>query len=342
MLTTLLAQIAPTTPPPTANPALEAAKQAAIKAAAERQQWKDNALNELFTLQFSAMDRAEWEYAAYQLGLRAVYVLILLTVAWTLSSWASSIVRAALTRVKFDETLTLFLSTLVRWTILLLAALSCLSYFGIQTTSFAALIGAAGLAIGLAFQGTLSNFAAGAMLLIFRPYKVGDTVNVASYTGKVAEIELFTTAIDTSDNRRIIVPNGSIFGAVIENITFHAMRRADVNVGTAYSADIDQTRAVLEQALRSVASVVPSPAPEVILNDLGASSVNWQVRGWAKRESLGEAKQAIIRAVKMGLDEARISIPFPQLDLHIDPPGPEPTPPPAPEPTRWAPKISNT
>ena len=306
-------------------------------------QWKKNALDELFTLQFSKMDPAEWEYAAYQLGLRAIYVLVLLTLAWTLSSWAASVVRAALTRVKFDETLTLFMSTLMRWTILLLAALSCLSYFGVQTTSFAALIGAAGLAIGLAFQGTLSNFAAGAMLLIFRPYKVGDTVNVANYTGKVAEIELFTTAIDTSDNRRIIVPNSSIFGAVIENITYHAVRRADVAVGTAYSADLDQTRAVLDRAVRSVALVVPAPAPEVILTDLGASSVNWQVRGWAKRESFGDAKQAIIRAVKMELDAARISIPFPQLDLHLDPPGPESTPaPPSPEPMRWAPKISNT
>lgn len=305
-------------------------------------QWKKNALDELFTLQFSKMDPAEWEYAAYQLGLRAVYVLVLLTLAWTLSSWAASVVRAALTRVKFDETLTLFLSTLMRWTILLLAALSCLSYFGVQTTSFAALIGAAGLAIGLAFQGTLSNFAAGAMLLIFRPYKVGDTVNVANYTGKVAEIELFTTAIDTSDNRRIIVPNSSIFGAVIENITYHSIRRADVNVGAAYAADIDATRATLERALKNVTQLVPTPAPEVILTDLGASSVNWQVRGWAKRESFGEAKQAIIRAVKLALDDAGISMPFPQLDIHIDPPAAEPTPPPSPEPMRWAPKISNT
>lgn len=343
MFTTLIAQI--TTPPaaPPANPAFEAARLAAIKAAEEREQWKTNALNEFFTLQFSKLDRAEWEHVGYQLGLRAVYVIILLTLAWTLSSWASSVVRAALTRVKFDETLTLFLSRLVRWTILLLAALSCLSYFGVQTTSFAALIGAAGLAIGLAFQGTLSNFAAGAMLLIFRPYKVGDVVNVANNLGKVAEIELFTTAIDTFDNRRFIIPNSSIFGAVIENITYHPVRRADIPVGTSYSADIDQTRAALEKAVRDVPLVVADPPPAVILLELGTSSVNWQVRGWAKRESFNDAKQAIIRAVKLGLDEARISIPFPQLDLHLDPPGPEPTPPPpAPEPTRWAPKISNT
>ena len=318
------------------------ATQPAVDAAAEKA--KVTALNKARSLAFDTLSTDEWIYIGTYYGSRVLFVILLMTLSWTLSSWVSTLVRNAMTRVKFDETLTLFIARFVRWLILLLAGLMCLSYFGVETTSFAALIGAAGLAIGLAFQGTLSNFAAGSMLLIFRPYKVGDTVNVASYTGKVAEIELFTTAIDTTDNRRIIVPNSSIFGAVIENITYHAVRRADVAVGTAYSADIDQTRAILDRAVRSVALVVKAPAPEVVLTDLGASSVNWQVRGWAKRESFGDAKQAIIRAVKMELDAARISIPFPQLDLHLDPPGPEPAPAPAPspEPVRWAPKISNT
>jgi small conductance mechanosensitive channel len=201
-----------------------------------------------------------------------------------------------------------------------MAALTCLNRFGGETTSFAALIGAAGLAIGLAFQGTLSNFAAGAMLLIFRPYKVGDEVNVAGYTGTVREIELFTTAIDTPDYRRIIVPNSSIFGAVIENVTHHPVRRFSVGVGTAYSADIDETRRVLERAVRSVVQVAPTPAPAVVLLELGASSVNWNVQAWAKREAYGDAKQAVTRAVKIELDESGIGIPFPQLDLHLDPP----------------------
>jgi small conductance mechanosensitive channel len=212
------------------------------------------------------------------------------------------------------------LSKLVRWAILLLAALTCLNKFGVETTSFAALIGAAGLAIGLAFQGTLSNFAAGAMLLLFRPYKVGDEVNVAGYSGTVREIELFTTAIDTPDYRRIIVPNSSIFGAVIENVTHHPVRRFNVEVGTAYSADIDETRRVLERAIRTVAAVVANPEPAVVLLELGASSVNWSVRGWAMRDYYGQAKQDVIRAVKIELDAAGIGIPFPQLDLHLDPP----------------------
>jgi small conductance mechanosensitive channel len=268
----------------------------------------------------NTIDANGWEHTIYEYGLKAVFVLILLTIAWMVSGWASSIVRTSLDRINFDETLSIFLSKLVRWAILLMAALTCVNRFGGETTSFAALIGAAGLAIGLAFQGTLSNFAAGAMLLLFRPYKVGDEVNVAGYTGTVREIELFTTAIDTPDYRRIIVPNSSIFGAVIENVTHHPVRRFSVGVGTAYSADIDETRRVLERAVRSVVQVAATPAPAVVLLELGASSVNWNVQAWAKREAYGDAKQAVIRAVKIELDESGIGIPFPQLDLHLDPP----------------------
>jgi small conductance mechanosensitive channel len=323
------------------SPQLTAAEQALI----ESSRIKLRALENFKSLNFEKLEQTDWAYIGTYYGSRILFVILLMTLAWTLSSWVSSLVRSAMTRVKFDETITLFLARFVRWMILLLAGLMCLSYFGVETTSFAALIGAAGLAIGLAFQGTLSNFAAGSMLLIFRPYKVGDVVNVASYLGKVAEIELFTTAIDTFDNRRIIVPNSSIFGAVIENITYHPARRVDVNVGASYSADIDATRAALEQAVRSVPLVIADPPPAVVLVELGSSSVNWQVRGWAKREQFNDAKQAITRAVKLGLDAAGISIPFPQLDIHLDPPPPEPASSPAfepPEPTRWAPKISNT
>jgi small conductance mechanosensitive channel len=233
-------------------------------------------------------------------------------------------VRRTLERVKFDETLTFFLAKLVRWGILTLVAVMCLSKFGVETASLAAVIGATGLAVGLAFQGTLSNFAAGAMLLIFRPYKVGDTVVVAGHTGTVDEIELFTTTLDTPDKRRVIIPNSSIFGAVIENHTYHAMRRFETAVGTAYGADIDQTRTALERAVRTVPIVLPEPVAEVLLTALGASSVDWTIRGWARRDSLGQARQAVIRAVKMELDRAGVGIPFPQMELHFDLPREEP------------------
>ncbi len=298
----LLAQTALNQPPP-----------------ADSDAWMQAVLDQFSSLNWSGFGQEEWMYVATYYGIRAMFVVILMVLAWTISSWAAALVRGGLRRVKFDETLTTFLSKFVRWLILGLTALTCLSYFGVETTSFAAVIGAAGLAIGLAFQGTLSNFAAGAMLLIFRPYKIGDVVNVAGNVGKVYEIELFTTAIDTFDNRRFIIPNSEIFGAVIENITYHPVRRIEVAVGTSYSADIDATRRVLENAIQTVSQRVNEPEPTVVLSGLGASTVDWAVRVWARRDEFGDVKQALIRAVKIELDQAGIEIPYPQIDVHLDP-----------------------
>ncbi|HEX6963241.1 MAG TPA: mechanosensitive ion channel family protein, partial [Lacipirellula sp.] len=301
---------AATTVAPIATPATAAAPQAAAP---------PDMLEQLSDF-LDRLDKTSPQYIAIELALHAALVLIICISAWTLSSWGSAIVRAAFDRIKFDETLSIFIAKLVRWAILALAGLTCLSFFGVEATSFAALVGAAGLAIGLAFQGTLSNFAAGAMLLVFRPYKVNDDVNVAGYSGTVREIELFTTIIDTHDNRRIIVPNSSIFGAVIENVTHNPMRRFSVNVGAAYSADIDETRRALERAVKSVPAVLTNPEPAVALVELAASSVNWTVRGWAMKEYFGQAQQDVIRAVKLELDAAGIGIPYPQLELHLDQP----------------------
>jgi small conductance mechanosensitive channel len=277
----------------------------------------ESGVAKLRALEWTTINGGEWLAVAEYYGLRAMLVLVVMVLAWTLSSWVAAIVHNGLRRVKFDETLTRFVAKLVRWLILLLGGLMCLSKFGVETTSFAAVLGAAGLAIGLAFQGTLSNFAAGAMLLIFRPYKVGDVVNVAGYLGKVFELELFATTLDTFDNRRVIIPNSSIYGAVIENITFHDVRRADIDVGTAYDADIDNTRAALQRALASVEQVLDEPAPAVVLTGLGTSSVNWSVRGWVPTPDFGASKEALLRAVKIELDAAEIGIPFPQLEIHL-------------------------
>lgn len=250
-------------------------------------------------------------------GGRVAVALGVLIVGWIFAGWVGGVAGKALARAKVDATLSKFLSKLARWAILLLVVLACLSVFGVETTSFAAVIGSAGIAIGLAFQGTLSNFAAGIMLLMFRPFHVGDVINVAGQTGKVDEIELFTTTLDTFDNRRFIIPNGQVFGATIENITYHPHRRADVDVGVSYSADIDRTREVLTQAARSVPGGLDDPEPSVFLLGLGDSAVHWSVRVWAKAAEFGDVKQAAIRAVKNGLDEAGIEIPFPQMDVHV-------------------------
>ncbi|MEN1680015.1 MAG: mechanosensitive ion channel domain-containing protein [Planctomycetota bacterium] len=275
---------------------------------------------DLSALKFDQLDSAEmsalfWEYGI-DLLMKVALVLIILTIAWTIAGWAGALVDRSLRRLKFDTTLTKFLSRLARWMVLLLAGLMCLSYFGVETTSFAAVIGAAGLAVGLAFQGTLSNFAAGAMLLLFRPFKVGDAVNVAGQLGLVDEISVFTTTMDTFDNRRIIIPNSEVFGAVIENITYHPIRRVDGDVGVAYGADLDRTRAILERVAAEVPGTTSEKDPAVILLGLGASSVDWSVRVWAPTGDFLTVKQALLREIKVQLDREGIDIPFPQMQVH--------------------------
>ena len=255
-----------------------------------------------------------------QYGVSIGGALLLLLIAWMIGGWISRIAGAGMRRANLDETLTRFVEKMIGWLVLLLAVMMCLSLFGVETTSFAAVIGAAGLAVGLAFQGTLSNFAAGVMLLVFRPFNVGEVVSAAGVTGKVDAIGIFTTTIDTFDNRRFILPNSSVFGSTIENISFHSRRRADVDVGAAYDADIDQTRQLLEEAARRVEGVLEDPEPAVVLLGLGASSVDWSVRVWANSDDFGAVKQATIREVKNTLDKAGIGIPFPQMDVHLDDP----------------------
>jgi len=249
---------------------------------------------------------------------QTVLALILLFISWMIAGILSRFVRNGLEKTDFDKTLARFFARILYWVVMLLAILACLSIFGIQTTSFAAVIGAAGLAIGLAFQGTLSHFAAGAMLLTFRPFKVGDVVDTGGQLGIIDEIGLFTTFMDTFDNRRVIIPNSQVFGSIITNYTFHPKRRVDVKVGVNYSADLDQTRKVLEGVLESIPGRLPNEDSKVVLDNLGASSVDWQIWVWAKKEDYLAVKQDTIRSAKLALDDAGIGIPFPQLDVHFD------------------------
>ncbi len=251
-------------------------------------------------------------------GLRLIGVVATLVAAWLFAKWAGKAVGRGLEGTKLDETLRRFFTKAVRYVVLILAVIMCLGVFGIETASFAAVIAAAGLAIGLAFQGTLSNFAAGVMLLLFRPFKVGDFVSVAGVMGTVKEVAIFFTELATPDNRRVVVPNSKIFGDTIENITHHETRRVEVSVGVDYSAKVDATRKILEQAIERVPEALADPAPQVWLAELGASSVDWKVRAWAKTSDFGTVHQALTEAVKGALDEAGVGIPFPQMDVHLD------------------------
>ncbi len=251
-------------------------------------------------------------------GGRIVGVLVALFIAWIVAGWVRRTIVSKLEAREFDQTLTQFFGNLARYAILIGAVIGCLGVFGIQTASFAAVLASAGIAIGLAFQGTLSNFAAGIMLLVFRPFKVGDIVKVAGQVGAVKEIELFTTELTGLSNVKIVIPNKAVFGATIENMTGHETRRVDINVGTVYGADLSETRAVLEAAAPKVAGVLEDPPPQVFLNELGDSAVTWQVRLWCKTEEYWDVWQAGTQAVKASLDEKGIGIPFPQMDVHLD------------------------
>lgn len=253
------------------------------------------------------------EYAVSLAG-----ALVLLIVAFLAAGWARRVTTRGLQRASFDATLTKFFATLARYTVLIVAVLAVLGIFGVQTTSFAAVIAAAGLAIGLAFQGTLSSFSAGVMLLTFRPFKVGDFVEVGGESGTVFEIELFTTQLDTPDNRRLIIPNSSVFGSTIENVTYHPIRRVDVAVGTDYPADLAATRQVLEAAAARHHQEIEGKDPQVMLLELGDSAISWTVRVWAKTEDYWTVRDALTTDVKNSLDDAGIGIPYPQMDIHMD------------------------
>lgn len=255
-----------------------------------------------------------WDSVGWPITKAVILIILVLLVA----GWVSKITGKAVRKAKVEETLARFLSNLARYIVLIAGGVAILGVFGIPTASFAALIAAVGFAIGMAMSGMLGNIASGVMLLLFRPFKVGDVVSAGGTTGKIFEIGLFTTIFDTPDNRRIIVPNNEIFGGTIENISHHATRRVSVDVGTDYGADIDKAREVMLAAASGTENVLTDPGPAVVLTGLGGSSIDWSVRVWVNAADYWAVMDQLTRNVKVALDQAEIGIPFPQMDVHID------------------------
>lgn len=221
---------------------------------------------------------------------------------------------------RVDETLGKFVGKMVFYLVMFGVVGAVLSKLGTPLGGLAAMLAAAGFAIGLAFQGTLSNFASGVLMLVFRPFKVGDFVTAAGVTGKVNEIDLFTTTLDTPDNRRIIVPNSFIAGGTIENITHHRHRRVEVLVGVEYSADLQTTRVALTQAVENLSQHMihgEGRGSAVVLAGLGDSAVQWKVRLWVAASDYWPVNEMLLGEVKTQLDLAGIGIPFPQMDIHV-------------------------
>ena len=217
-----------------------------------------------------------------------------------------------------DEILVSFLTSIMRWVLLLFVIIAALSQLGINTTSLVALLGAAGLAIGLSLQSSLSNFASGVMLIIFRPFTKGDFVEAGGATGVVDNISIFTTTMTTPDNKEVIVPNGAILGNNITNYSARPTRRVDMVFGISYDDDIRKAKQLLEEIIAADERVLADPPPVIALGELADSSVNFLVRPWAKTEDYWRLLWDTTEAVKLKFDEAGITIPYPQMDVHFD------------------------
>lgn len=236
-------------------------------------------------------------------GPRIIWALLLVLIGWTIASFLASRSAAGLERARLEPTLARFLSGLVRWSIIVTAIVTALGVLGVQTTSFAALVGATGLAMALAFQGTLSSFAAGVLLIVFRPFRVGDTIKIGVQQGKVDSIDLFTTTIDTSDNRRVILPNNGVFGQTIENLTCHSRRVAELTVPVPAAVDVEDARRALEEAVKGIEGAAKAaPAPEVQAYEVQAAQTLFRLRVWTPTERLTAVTDELVRAARRALD----------------------------------------
>ena len=250
-------------------------------------------------------------------GLQVLGAIAVLIIGRWIAGRVRKGVRRALERAGTDATLVPFFAAFAYYTVIAVVLIAVLNLFGVQTTSLIAVLGAAGLAVGLALQGTLSNFAAGVMLLGFRPFRVGDYVDIAGTAGSVVEIGLFTVTLNTPDNVRIIVPNASVYGQTITNYAANPTRRNDLVVGISYGDDIGRALSTIEQILAGDSRVLKEPAPVVATSELGDSSVNLVVRPWCSKDDYWSLRFDLTRRIKEGLEAAGCSIPFPQHDVHL-------------------------
>ena len=253
--------------------------------------------------------------AAY--WLQVISAVLIFVIGRWLANVLSKLVAKAMTKAKVDPTLTNFIKNLCHIALLTFVVIAALKKLGIPMTEFTVIVGAAGLAIGFALQGSLSNFAAGIMLIIFKPFKVGDFVELAGKMGTVKEIQIFNTILNSPDNIRIIIPNGQVTGSNMMNFTVNGTRRIDLVIGVSYEDDLKKTQKVIEEVIKSDDRILQEPAYTVAVSELGDSSVNFVVRPWVNAADYWSVRFDLIERIKLALDKNGISIPYPQHDVHM-------------------------
>ena len=271
--------------------------------------------NEVTNMMGSAVDSGIEMVASW--GLSVVGAILVLLVGRWIAGMVRKGTNRSLQRSNVDEILVPFISSGAYYVVIAIVIIAVLNLFGIQTTSLVAVLGAASLAIGLALQGTLSNFAAGTMLLVFRPFKKGDYVEVAGSAGSVFEVGIFTTVLNTPDNVKVTIPNSAVYGRTISNYSANPNRRMDLVMGISYGDDIDAAISTISDVLKSHPKVLDDPASTVAVAELADSSVNIVVRPWVRNEDYWPVRFELIHLLKVRIEAAGCSIPFPQRDLHL-------------------------
>jgi small conductance mechanosensitive channel len=276
-------------------------------------EWNVDAVNELM-----GPDFAERAYALIaSFGTDLITAIVIFVVGRWVARWLARLTERAMEKADADSTLIGFVRSIVYIALLTFVVMAAIAQLGIQTTSFIAVLGAAGFAIGLALQGSLGNFAAGVMMIIFRPFKAGDFVEAAGISGVVEEIKIFTTTLRTGDNKTIIVPNSNITSSIIVNYSAKPTRRVDLTVGVSYGDNLDKVREVISGIIAADDRVLVDPGPTIAVSELADSSVNFAVRVWVNGSDYWPVFFDLNETIKKRFDEEGISIPFPQQDVHV-------------------------
>ncbi len=250
-------------------------------------------------------------------GLNIIWAIVIVLAGWWLAGLLSKLLKKNMSRAEIDPSVVGFFGNMAYWAVLIFAILGALARVGVQTTSIIAVLGAASLAVGLALQGSLSNFAAGVLILLFRPYRIGDYVEISGAAGTVKEIQIFNTVMETPDQKVVIVPNAQATGGNITNYTTKGTRRVDMVFGISYGDDVLQAKRLLEEIITADERVFTEPPPTVAVLALADSSVNFAVRPFVKVDDYWPVLFDTTEKVKLEFDRAGISIPYPQRDVHL-------------------------
>lgn len=267
--------------------------------------------------EFFGNNGTDWSAMAIEYGQKLAMGILILVIGLWIAGMITNSVKKLMDKKDYDPALKGFLGSMLGMVLKVLVVISALGTLGIEMTSFVAILGAAGLAVGMALSGTLQNFAGGVMILIFKPFKVGDIIQAQGYTGSVSEIQIFNTILKTPDNKTIIIPNGGLSTGSMVNFSTEPRRRVDWTIGIGYGDDVDKARSVIKAMIDADKRILQDPEPAIVVSELADSSVNFAVRAWVEAADYWDVFFEMNENVYKTFDKEGLNIPFPQMDVHV-------------------------